>query len=408
MAHVQDTWYSPGPDGEDRPTARHGHGRRWKARYLDPDGRERSKAFARKVDAEKFLTEVEHSKLAGSYLDPDAGRVTLRSRVPLWLDSLTCDPTTRHHIEGRVTRHILPKLGDKRLDVLAKSPSIVQAWVAGLPVGASYAQQILTDLSAVLDQAVADSLIAANPCKSAIVKAPRAVKRKLVPWTRERVAEVRAALPERYRAMVDACGGLGLRQGEAFGLSLGEVDWLKRVVHVRVQIRLHLGVHPVYAPPKGGKDRYVLLPAQVSLPLAAHLERFPARAVALPWLRPDGKPHTEKLIFTGDKGGALNRAAFNEKVWGPARRKAGVPDGKDADAAGMHQLRHFYASSLIRGGVDIKRVQEYLGHHSAAFTLDAYGHLIRDDEEQSLRQVEAALGMPEPEKNLANRTDRVE
>jgi site-specific recombinase XerD len=61
----------------------------------------------------------------------------------------------------------------------------------------------------------------------------------------------------------------------------------------------------------------------------------------------------------------------------------------------MHQLRHHYASSLIRGGVDIKRVQSYLGHHSAAFTLDVYGHLMPNDEEASLRQIEAALGAPE-------------
>jgi integrase len=284
VGHVQDLWYSPGPDGADRPTARHGKGRRWKARFFDPEGHERSKAFVRKVDAERFLTEVEHSKIAGSYLDPDAGRVTLRSRIPLWLDSLTCAPTTRHHIEGRVNRHILPKLGDKRLDVLARSPSVIQAWVAGLPVAPVYAQQILTALSSVMDAAVADSLIPRNPCKSAIVKAPRAPKRKLVPWTRERVAAVRAELPERYRAMADACAGLGLRQGEVFGLSLGEVDWLKRVV----QVRLHMAVTPVFAPPKGGKDRHVPLPAQVSLPLAAHLEQFPAVAVTLPWLRPAG------------------------------------------------------------------------------------------------------------------------
>ena len=135
--HVQDLWFAPGPrGGKDQPTVRHGHGLRWKARYTDPDNKERSKSFARKADAERFLTEVEHSKIAGSYLDPDAGRVTLRSRIPLWLDSLTCDPTTRYQIERRVSRHIVPKLGDKRLDVLARSPSIIQAWVAGLPVGA--------------------------------------------------------------------------------------------------------------------------------------------------------------------------------------------------------------------------------------------------------------------------------
>jgi hypothetical protein len=92
MPNIQDRWYSPGPDGEDRPTARHGRGKRWKARYLDPDRRQRSKAFARKADAERFLTEIEHSKIAGSYLDPDAGRATLRSRVPLWFEA---SPATR-------------------------------------------------------------------------------------------------------------------------------------------------------------------------------------------------------------------------------------------------------------------------------------------------------------------------
>lgn len=403
--HVQDLWFAPGPrGGKPQPTARHGHGRRWKARYLDPDGKERSRSFARKADAERFLTEIEHSKLTGSYLDPDAGRVTLRSRVPLWLDGLTCDATTRHHVEGRVTRHILPKLGDKRLDVLAKSPSLIQAWVAGLPVGASYAQQILADLSSILDQAVTDSLIARNPCKAASVKAPRVVRRKLVPWTREQVAEVRAALPQRYRAMTDAGAGLGLRQGEIFGLSLDEVDFLRRVVHVRQQVKLYRAVTPVYGPPKAGKLRTIPLPRQVAVALAAHLEEFPAVEITLPWQAPDWKPRTYALIFTGDKGGPCNRSAFNTKVWIPARRAAGIPDGDD-DAAGMHQLRHHYASILLAGGVDIKRVQSYLGHHSAAFTIDVYGHLMPGDEERTLRQIEAALDMTRSNTIAAHATE---
>jgi site-specific recombinase XerD len=103
--------------------------------------------------------------------------------------------------------------------------------------------------------------------------------------------------------------------------------------------------------------------------------RFPAVEVELPWQAPDGKPRTCALIFTGDKSGPCNRSAFNTKVWVPARRAAGIPDGDD-DAAGMHQLRHHYASVLLAGGVDIKRVQSYLGHHSAAFTIDVYGHLM--------------------------------
>jgi integrase len=96
------------------------------------------------------------------------------------------------------------------------------------------------------------------------------------------------------------------------------------------------------------------------------------------------------LVFTGDKGGPCNRAAFNSKTWVPARRRAGIPDRAEVEGgAGMHQLRYHFASLLLRGGVDIKRVQEWLGHHSAAFTLDIYGHLMPDDHEASLRQVEA-------------------
>jgi site-specific recombinase XerD len=45
----------------------------------------------------------------------------------------------------------------------------------------------------------------------------------------------------------------------------------------------------------------------------------------------------------------------------------------------MHQLRHHFTALLLRGGVDSKGVQEWLGHHSAAFTLDIYGHLMPDD-----------------------------
>jgi integrase len=381
MPHVEDRWLRSG---------RYGKGRRWRARYTDPDGKERSKSFDKKVDADRFLTEVEHSKLTGSYLDPDAGRVTLGSRARLWLDSLTCDPTTRHHIELRVQRHILPVLGHRRLDVLTRSPSIIQAWAANLPVGPSYAQQLLADLSGILEQAVTDSLIPRNPVRAAKIRAPRVVRPKIVPWTAEQVDVIRGELPGRYKAMTDTGRYLGLRQGEIFGLSLDEIDWLHRVVHVGHQVKLFKAVTPVYGPPKGGKPRNVLLPHQAAEALAAHLERFPAAEITLPWQSPEGRPRTFALVFTGDKGGPCNRAAFNSKTWVPARRRAGIPDrAEDEGGAGMHQLRHHFASLLLRGGVDIKRVQEWLGHHSAAFTLDIYGHLMPDDHEASLRQVEA-------------------
>jgi integrase len=92
--------------------------------------------------------------------------------------------------------------------------------------------------------------------------------------------------------MVDVGAGLGLRQGEIFGLSLDEVDFLRRVVRVHHQVKLYRAVTPVYGPPKGGKPRDVPLPGQVAEALAAHLASFPAAEVTLPWQAPDAKPQT--------------------------------------------------------------------------------------------------------------------
>jgi integrase len=69
---------------------------------------------------------------------------------------------------------------------------------------------------------------------------------------------VRRYLPARYKALADVGAGLGLRQGEMFGLAAEDIDWLRRVVHVRRQVRI-LGAAITFAPPKGGKERDVPL-----------------------------------------------------------------------------------------------------------------------------------------------------
>jgi integrase len=212
-------------------------------------------------------------------------------------------------------------------------------------------------------------------------------RRKLVPWTGGQVAAVRAAVPARYEATVDCGSGLGLRQGEIFGLPLGAVSFLRRSVHVRVQVRL-VGNRPVFAPPKGGKERDVPLPGPVSLALAAHLEKFPARKVTLPWREPGGKSHTEMLIFASVRGLAVHRTTFNTEVWRPARKTAGLPNLREN---GMHALRHYYASVLLAGGVDIRALSEYLGHHDPAFTLRIYAHLMPGADDRARQAIEAAL-----------------
>jgi integrase len=360
----------------------------YRVQYRDPAGRMRGKVFARMVDAKRFRTETEHAKEHNAWTDPRAGKVTLRDYAEAWCAAQTFDETTRESVALRLRLHVLPQLGDYRLAALR--PSVVQAWARGLQqqLAPSYVRVIFANLSAVLQAAVDDGIIARNPCRVGSVKPPAPDRRKVVPWPAERVAAVAAALPDRYRAVVAVAAGLGLRQGECFGLAVDDVDFLRGVVHVRRQVRI-VASRLVFAPPKTGKTRDVPLPESVALRLAAHLEAWPAVAVTLPWLQPGGRPETARLLFSTRERTALARTFFNRHVWKPALAQAGVAATRDN---GMHAARHYYASALLEDGVNVRAVAEYLGHNDPGFTLRVYAHLMPSSEGRARAAVDRALG----------------
>jgi integrase len=247
---------------------------------------------------------------------------------------------------------------------------------------------VFANLSAVLQAAIDDGAIGRNPCRVGSVKPPAPNRRKVVPWPAERAAAVAAALPDRYQAVMAVAAGLGLRQGECFGLAVDDVDFLRGVVHVRRQVRI-IASRLVFAPPKTGKTRDVPLPESVALRLAARLEAWPAMAVTLPWREPTGRPETARLLFTTRERTALARTYFNRHVWKPALDRAGVPATRDN---GMHAARHYYASALLENGVSIRAVAEYLGHNDPGFTLRVYAHLMPSSEGRAHAAIDRALG----------------
>lgn len=118
---------------------RHGTGKRWKVYYTDPDGRRRTESFDRRVDAERFRTTVEADILRGVFIDPDAGNITLsKYALENWLPAQTFSPSTRERVESRLRLHLLPDIGGGKglgsysLSQLARSPSVIQAWLRGL------------------------------------------------------------------------------------------------------------------------------------------------------------------------------------------------------------------------------------------------------------------------------------
>jgi integrase len=349
---------------------------RWQVRWTDPAGVEKSKCFpdGRKTASQNFKTGIEADLLRDQYRDPKAGRVTLRAFVEdTWLPGLEAGTSTFEATERRLRLHILPQLGGKTLAQL--SPSTIKAWLHRLDAAPSTKRVLRALLSSVLEAALEDGKIASNPARASSVKSPKLERRLVVPWTAEQVAAIRAAMPARWAAMVDAGAGLGLRIGEAMALAAGDIDWMRRRVHVRRQVK-RVGGQLVFGRPKGGKERHVPLPDSVAFALSEHIRQHPPAAVTLPEDGPSGRPVTAALLFTMPRiGKAVERNSWFTTAWHPAVRAAGITPSREA---GFHQLRHHYASVLLAGGVDVRTLAGALGHGDPGFTLRTYTHLMPD------------------------------
>ncbi|MEV0444872.1 site-specific integrase [Streptomyces spectabilis] len=400
--HIQDRWYKTETIADGKTvrvkTDRHGSGLRYRARYVGPDGTEKSKSFrdGQKRLADQWLAQIEADMARGQYIDPKTSRTTFQEYAERWVAAQTTDVSTRAGTESRLRLHAYPHMGTRPLSSF--QPENIRAWSRTLEdkgLAASYRRVIFATVSSVFTAAMDDGLINKNPCRAMSVKAPAAKPHRVRPWSPERVFAVQDALPSRYEAMVDAGGGCGLRQGEIFGLPEDEVDFDTGWVHVNYQVKL-VDAHPVFARPKRDKTRDVPLPQQVSHALAAHKKRHPSVDVTLPWRVPTGPLVTKRLMFTTPDGGALIRHNFNKRVWKPALVAAGVlpaPEPgeqvKESREDGMHALRVFYASVLLDGGENIKALSRYLGHSDPGFTLRVYTHLMPSSQSRTKKAVDS-------------------
>ncbi|WP_405680925.1 tyrosine-type recombinase/integrase [Streptomyces sp. NBC_01238] len=401
--HIQDRWYkTQTTDGKTTrvKTDRHSTGMRYRARYVGPDGTEKSKSFrdGQKRLAEQWLAQIEADMTRGQYVDPRAGRITFRQYAEKWLKTLSSEPSTVASMESQLRLHAFPYIGARPLG--AFQPEHVREWVATLErrgIPGPYARAIYSNVRAVLSAAVDDKYLNRNPCSVRSVKQPVVERKRIVPWLAERVFAVQAAMPERYQAMVDLGAGCGMRQSEILGVTVDAFDFETDTLHVVQQLKLSRS-KPVFAPPKGGKLRDVPMPGPVADALKAHMKQYAPVEITLPWRRADGPKVTKRLIFTAPMGNHVWRTSLNDGAWKPALVAAGVipePETKEDSYAaarehGMHALRHFYASALLDGGENIKAVSEYLGHSDPAMTLRVYAHLMPSSRERTRKAIATA------------------
>lgn len=349
---------------------------RYRARWREyPGGPQRAKHFDRKVDAERFLDRVRGDLARGDYIDPSAGRTTFAQYAETWRRGQVHRPSTVVLVESHLRLHAMPFFGDRPLASIR--PSEIQAWVKdrSAVLSAATVQTLYRVTASVFRSAVRDRLITTSPCEQ--IKLPKIARREVVPLATDAVLQLAETMSEYYRPIVIVAAGTGLRQGEVFGLEVQHIDFLGRVVRVDQQlVSVSGGGAPFIGPPKTASSvRSVPLPSIVLEALAEHFARFEID-------RADGR----RLVFTNERGQPIRRTHFAD-AFRRAVIRAQIPEGTR-----FHELRHYYASLLIRHGESVKVVQKRLGHASAAETLDTYSHLWPDAEDRTRQAVDSAMG----------------
>lgn len=380
--HVEDRWTGPGECGRRVRTERWGKGKRWRARWTDPDGTERNRACATRDAAEALLAQVRVDVAAGRYVSPTAGRETFREYAEAWRrDQLHHRPATAAQAESRLRVHVYPAIGD--LPLAAVRRSTVQGLVGRLAetLAPATVEVVYGYVATVFRAAVDDRLLPHSPCTR--ISLPERVRVRVEPMLAEQVVAVRDGLPDRYRAMVTVCAASGLRSAELRALT---VDRLSPRLHLRggsapseVALRVDRQLagskagRPLWGPPKtAAADRTVRVGPRAVEALLAHLEEF--------------APGPDGLLFTTARGWPVSRSTAGE-LWRQA-----IGDMALRPRSGWHDLRHFHASLLIADGLSVRAVADRLGHEDPAETLRVYAHLWVDDEERAVAASERALG----------------
>lgn len=354
MAHIQEV-------PRKRKGSRRGRGAKslvvYRVRYRDPDRVERSRTFERKADAERFAAEVESDISRGDYLDPRGGQELLTDWAEKWLGTLSVKPKTRSSYESLLRSRILPAFGRRKLENL--KPSDIQGWVSGMHeegLSASRIRQAAIVLRLVMDAAVQDRLISRNPCDR--IKLPRLKHEEAAYLEPAVVDQIINEIDEDHQVMFRVLAVLGLRWGEVAALRRHHIDLLRKRIRVEESLAEISGKF-VFGSTKSHAVRNVPIPPSLIHQLKEHLKTV------------DKSP--DALVFPGPKGGPFRYRYAYMNLWRSALDRLGLPP------TGLHTLRHSAAARLISAGASPKAVQSVMGHRSAAFTLNVYGHVFETD-----------------------------
>ena len=384
----------------------------WEARVTvgrDPGtGKQIQRSFSGQTQAEvrKKMQEAAVAVDQGTYQDPNT--MTLGEWLDIWTGEYLGDikPFTVASYKTQVRNHIKPSLGAVKLqaltapmiqkfyNTLAKSGTAVtkkdreghivkkngKTVYETAPLSPKTIKNVHGVLHKALQQAVEVGYLRFNPTDAC--KLPRVTKKELRPLDEKEItAFLEAVKGHRMEAFYTVTLFTGLREGEALGLKWDRVDFEKGTILIDQQLQREKKKEGAYifAPLKNDKARRITPAPWVMKLLKAHrAAQAEQRLKAGPVWEDSG------LVFTDELGHhlAIHTVYTNFKRLAAS---IGRPDAR------VHDLRHSYAVASIRAGDDIKTVQGNLGHATAAFTLDVYGHVTDQMKEASAQRMEGFI-----------------
>ena len=312
----------------------------------------------------------------GTYIQPE------RMTVSEWLDIWTAEylggvkPNTVRIYRNNVKKHIKPALGAVRLPELR--PHMIQAFINRLELAPASVRLAYKVLYQALKKAVALHYIPQNPAEGCTL--PRIEQEEIKPMDDKQItALLNATQGTEVEQLIKTALFTGCRLSELLGLTWDCVG--RDTITISKQLaRPDQRADGPFISPKNGKSR-TLTPAPLVLDALKAQKRMQtaARIKAGPlW------DNSYNLVFTTETGAPVSQWKI-ERVFSKILAAAGLHGIR------FHDLRHTYAVNAIRAGDDIKTVQGNLGHASAAFTLDRYGHFTERMKQDSAARMEGFI-----------------
>lgn len=357
---------------------------RWEGRYTSPkDGKQHSVYGDKQKDVRQKLTEITRQIDEGDYSDDS--KLTVAQWLDIWLKEYVkgVKPYTLAAYRNVCVNHITPEIGDKRLTKL--SVVDVQRFVNAKSeqLSAKTVKNIHGVLHKALEQAIDCEIIRKNV--SARTNLPKVVKPEIKPLDDDAMVRfMEAVRGSKFGGYYLVALLTGMRQSELMGLRWSDIDFKAETIIIRRQLqrRKKASDGPMYyfVTLKNGKERKIApMPDVFAEFKRIKAEQNQNRLIAgIDWAEDD---ISQGLVFRDQRGEHYKHYS----VYGEYKRivtAIGVPEER------LHDLRHTYAVSALRAGDDVKTVQETLGHHSAAFTLDKYAHVTDDMRKESANRMQ--------------------